>query len=248
MSRKRNIPKAPAEVLLHRDLSTGQQINMLLPICHTMMGYLLSNEREHENIPGKKTVSGEAWIAAENTFTRACERLDEILGESARWGADFQLKLEQQYNERHDHQVKLMDAQRKAAEQQQMSAAEVISPQFRYKPSLIPLEDGRWAAFLGHLDDLDSGILGIGDCPAAALNSFNEAFRGNVSPAVKQWLAQYEKDMEAGVKTTLPFPKNENDKKLEQSGNGSVDNPASGGKIDSGYRGPAEQERGLGGA
>lgn len=247
-NRHRDIPRAPAEVLLHRDLSTSQQIGMLLPICQTMMGYLLSPEREHENIPGAKTTSGEAWIAAENTFTRACERLDEILGESARWGIAFQLRLEQQYNERHEQQVGLMAAQRAAAEQQQISAAEVVSPQFRYKPALIPMEDGKWVAFLGHLDDLESGIIGIGDSPAAALKSFNDAFKGETSPAVKQWLEQHEKDMDAGVETTLAFPKNENDTKMDPSGNRTTPTPADGQEILPGdFRSP-ESESGIGGA
>ena len=90
--------------MLHRDLSTGQQIGMLLPVCHTMMGALLNPERDHENIPGKRALAGEAHRRPKKLFA-ACERMDKILGESARWGIDYQLCLEQQYNERHQEQM-----------------------------------------------------------------------------------------------------------------------------------------------
>ena len=238
MSRRN--PQAPAEVLLHRDLSSSQQVGMLLSICHPLIQVLFSTDREAENIPGKRTLSGEARLAAENTFIKVCDRLDTILDDKARWGIDYQLKLEQQYNERHSQQIALMEAQQKAAEQQKASAAAVVAPHFRYKPALIPLEDGAWAAFLGNVEDLDSGILGVGPSPGAALKSFDDAFNGELTPAVKNWLEQHEKDLESGVKTTLPFPIDEHSKKLEQERDQAVETPPQEGPPDTGDQSDSE--------
>lgn len=204
MSRNRN--HKPAEVLLHRDLSTGQQIGMLLSVSNTMLQALLNPEREHENIPGVKSMAGEAHVAAENTFIKVCERLDAILEDKRRWGIAYQLNLEKQYNEQHAASLALVNAQREMAEQQKTSAAEVTAPHFRYKPMLVKLEEGGWAAFLGDVNDLDKGILGVGADPAAALKSFDEAFAGKLSPAIVAWLKQRETDLETGVDSATPFP------------------------------------------
>ena len=111
----------------------------------------------------------------------------------------------------------------------------MIAPHFRYKPTLIPLEDGKWVAFLGNPEDLESGILGIGSSPGAALKDFDSAFsKDNMTAEIKKWLAQHEIDLERNVETTLPFPKNENCNTLESTGSGTPETPSSGGQDDPG--------------
>ena len=206
--------QAPAEVLLHRDLSTNQQVGMLLSVCNTMLGALINPERDHENIPGKRALAGEAHSAAEITFIGACDRLDKIIGDSARWGIDYQLRLEQQYNERHQEQMKMLQAQQAAEMARKKSSEMVTAPHWRYKPALIPLEEGGWAAFLGDVEDLESGILGLGANPEAALANFDLAFAGKLSPAVQLWLKGREADLEKGIDKPKPFPK-ENEKEVD---------------------------------
>lgn len=219
---------ASAEVILHRDLSTNTQVGILLSVCNTMTNVLLNPEREAENIPGKHLLPGEAKIAAENTFTKACERLEKIITEEKRWGLDYQMTLEQQFLDRHQEQLSLIKAQQDLAAQQRKSAETITRPHFRYKPFLIPMDDGKWVAFLGNPEDLDAGILGAGDNPQAALESFDDAFAGKLPPAIAEWLKNREEDLERGISKLEPFPKEElNDKKgMEQDGDRNPDQPA----------------------
>lgn len=206
MGKNKSGQNANPEIVLHRDLSTNTQIGMLLAVCNSMKDVLLNPEREAENVPGKHLLPGEAKIAAENTFTQACERLDLILADKARWGIDYQMTLEQQFLDRHQENMALLKAQQQLAEQQRASAKAITRPHFRYKPFLIPMDDGKWVAFLGNPEDLDAGILGAGDTPQAALESFDEAFAGNLPPAVADWLKEREQDLERGLNEIKPFP------------------------------------------
>lgn len=225
MSQKNKI--APAEVLLHRDLSTGQQINMLLSVCNTMLAALINPEREHETIPGKRALAGEAHVAAENTFIKACDRLDSIINEKLRWGIGYQLRLEDQYNERHTEQLNLLKSQQRAEEQRRRSAETVVAPHFRYRPSLLKLETGEWLAFLGNPENLDNAILGLGPNPEAALASFDSAFTGNIAPEIKKWLEQREDDLENGNIELRAYPQaNESTETLDRDENQTPEGPA----------------------
>ena len=225
----RNKPsKAPAEVILHRDLSTNQQIGMLLGVCANMSTVLLNPERAHENIPGAQSMDGEAHQAAAVTFMKACDRLDKILDDPARWGIDYQHRLEQQYEERHEAQLKMMAAQQSESLSRKLSADHIRAPSFRYRPMLIN-EDGTWVAFLGNPEDIENGISGVGPNPEAALRSFDASFDGKISPAVALWLKQHEENIDQGVETTTPFPKNEDPMDPDRSSN--IKNPPGGGDV-----------------
>jgi hypothetical protein len=201
---------------------------MLLSVCNTMLSALINPEREHENIPGKRALAGEAHIAAENTFIKACERLDGILGEKLRWGIGYQLRLEDQYNERHEEQIKLLESQRQAEEQRRRSAETVVAPHFRYRPALLKLETDEWLAFLGNPEDLDNAILGLGQNPEAALASFDSAFTGTIAPEIKKWLEQREDSLEKGNIEIQDYPKkNESTKALDGSTSKEAEDPES---------------------
>jgi hypothetical protein len=216
--------KPGAEAILHRDLSTNTQLGMLLSVCNTMFAALLHPEREAENIPGKHLFPGEAKIAAENTFTKACARIDSILDEAKRWGIDYQLTLEQQYLDRHKEQLSLMKAQQDFAHQQRKTAEQIVRPNFRYKPVLLNTEDGKWVAFLGNIDDIESGIMGAGDNPQQALDSFDEAFAGKLSPAILEWLRVREAKLEQGDASMASFPtKEQQNEQIELDGEGDRD-------------------------
>jgi len=174
---------------LHRDLSTQNQIQMLLQVVGSTGAMLLNPLRELENIPGNgPNLTGEAALAATTTFIKACSTLDRILADESRWGMDFQLALEKQLAEEHKS---FMDARASelAMHAEHKRAAELLQkPHWIYRPKLIALTDGTYAAFLGESPDNPAGgLVGIGGCPQEALNTFDDVFRG--IPATPEWIA-----------------------------------------------------------
>jgi len=203
-----NPGSAPVQ-FLHRDLSTQNQIHMLLAVSQTMMGFLINPSREAENIPGQHSLPGEARIAAETTFIKSCSVLDAILEDKKRWTPEFQEKLEKFWQESITQSISESKARQASFEAQKLAADEVRSPHFRYRPALLMLKDGCYAAVLGDLNKPEESIAGIGDTPAEAVDQFDNVFRGEVSPEVGEWLTEREACMEAGKPHTTPFPKSQ---------------------------------------
>jgi hypothetical protein len=225
-------PAKPAEPIhvLHRDLSTQNQTNVLLSVCETMMGYLQTNSRETENIPGMRPLPGESRLAVEATLIKACERLDLILDDSSRWGTDFQIALEATFVENARFardvaaaQTKAFQSEAEKAEAQKRAALEVQSPHFLYRPALVKLDDGQWAAYLGELGSLEPGVVGVGADPAAASRAFDLAFLGALT-------AEQQKVIEQRIKEL-----NEIDT-LDTGGNQATQEIAGGGQEHSGDR------------
>ena len=182
-----NAPEKTAEPLhvLHRDLSTANQIGMLITVLGTTMEYLGTSVRDTENIPGSRPTPGESRLAAETTLIKACSRIDSILDDPSRWGTDYQTALEAMFVENSKATREVAEAHKKAlqsdvekSEAQKRAALEVQSPHFIYRPSLVRDNDGQWIAFLGDLENLDDGVVGLGKDPAAASRAFDLAFTG----------------------------------------------------------------------
>jgi hypothetical protein len=177
-------------MILHRDLSTQNQIGSLLAIAEKMSDLLLNPAREAENIPGLRPAPGEARVAAEATFIKVCSQLESIIDDKQRWGIEYQLALEKMLTEGHELTQKMLRAQTAALEAEKQravahraAAEEIESPHARYRPTLYPV-DGGWLALVGDPNDLENGIGGIGESPEGALKSFDATFRGKPS---HQW-------------------------------------------------------------
>lgn len=188
--------------VLHRDLSTRNQVGVLLAIVNSMTGFISRDPREAENIPGSKAISGEAKAAAEVTLMAACAQLDRILEDERRWGIDYQLSLEKLFNtnsalarELAEKQKALLESELSRAKAQERAAREAASPHFQYRPSLIKLTDGTWAAFLGDLSNLDNSIAGVGASPTEALASFDLAFGEPMTEATLQILQRRKREL-----------------------------------------------------
>lgn len=210
---KHSLQPAPSQYL-HRDLSTQNQLSMLLSVAQCAMNFLTVEEPDLESGETPKEtqdLSGETRLAAETTFIKAMAKIDSILDDKNRWGLDYQLALERQYCEDHyermqtfrEQQIALKLEQKKALAQK-MAAEEVSSPHFRYKPVLVQDEDnGQWAAILGDLNDLDHSIIGVGASPAAALRAFDTVFSGGVPEKYRQLVEQREKELNDSKHETL---------------------------------------------
>jgi hypothetical protein len=207
---------------LHRDLSTGNQVGMLLSICGAMADLVFAEPAEPGETPGTRPeVAGEAGIAAEVTFIKACDRLDKILDDSSRWGMDYQLSLEKLFEENTrlahqmaEKQAAALTAETEKANAQRTAAESAQTPHFIYRPMLTKSESGEWIAFLGDPKDQDTCVFGLGGCPEAAVKAFDLAFLGVLS----------EKQQRTVVDRKIEL--NENDS-VDQSGDCEAEEPAS---------------------
>lgn len=189
-------PVEPVHVL-HRDLSTQNQIGMLLSVSKVMMEFLSSQTKDAENIPGSRPLPGESRLAAEATLIKACNQLDHIIEDPQRWGMEYQLSLEKFFRENGilarevaEKQSRLLETELARAEAQRDAALEIKSPHFQYKPRLLELEEGGWVAFIGDPNNEASGIVGVGKCPADALRAFDLVFSGQLTEEQKKTVEQ----------------------------------------------------------
>jgi hypothetical protein len=176
--------------VLHRDLSTHSQLNALLSVTNSMGQFLTAlTGRSAEDWKGADDSFQPEWeegfIAAENTLIGACERIDSIIADDARWGLEYQTRLEALFEKNSEiarsvaeKQKGLMD-EMLAKEKAMREAAEAsLAPHLQFHPTLLALGDGTWVAYLGDPSQLSSGILGNGKSPAGALKSFDASFNG----------------------------------------------------------------------
>jgi len=183
--------KPEAVQILHRDLSTSNQIGMLLSVSNSMAQFLtaLTARDPDSNIPrDNKDLTPdweEGYVAAENTLIAACERIDSILADDKRWGLEFQTRLEKLFEKNTEIARSVAEKQKAlldettAKEKAVREAAEAsLAPHLHFRPVLFAMGDGTWVAYLGDPSDLSSGILGNGNSPAGALKSFDAAFNG----------------------------------------------------------------------
>lgn len=166
--------------LPHRDQITNFQINTLLNVAGLLANVLTNPMREFEGVPSP-ALDGGIKTSAEASFINACNRIDEIVSDPARWTFKMQEHLEYKLGEIYSREIQLKEAQLK-------SVNEVNSPHFLYKPTLVRLKDGTYAAILGDLNDVDNSLVGVGLTPADAMKSFDEAFNGQPDQAMIDWL------------------------------------------------------------
>lgn len=199
--------------LPQRDSVTSVQLNTLLHVAAMMSNIVFSHPEETEG--GKN--DGGARIAAENTLINACDQIDAILHDKPRWSFESQSMLESELIKMYSENTKLIQAQTKVAE---LSTA----PHVLYKPSLMILSDGNWAAILGSLEDLDNSVTGIGDTPERALQAFDIAFKGGASKSLMKWLLDRQAAVNKG-EPPPPFPKNNEDTDMDSSRTGKTKKP-----------------------
>lgn len=213
-------PENNAVQVLHRDLSTQSQLGMLLSVSSHMMSFLSAEQKaETEGFqPGRE----EAHIAAENTLMTACDRIDQIIKDDKRWGLEFQTRLEALFEKNTKIAQEVAEKQKKLIEEatareglQKEAAIREGKPHVRFRPALFSMPDHTWVAYLGDPADLSSGIMGSGPSPAAALESFDLAFAGQLTQEQEQ---------------TIPLIQHEH-KSLDLERNGVTDDPDKRGEV-----------------
>lgn len=172
--------------LPHRDQITNFQINTLLNVAGLLANVITNPMREFEGVPSP-ALDGGIKTSAEASFINVCNRIDELVSDPARWTFKMQEHLEYKLGEIYAREIQLKEAQLK-------SVNEVNSPHFLYKPTLVRLKDGTYAAILGDLNDVDNSLVGVGLTPDEAMKAFDAAFVGAPSQAMAEWLEKQQSE------------------------------------------------------
>jgi hypothetical protein len=204
------IPNQNSAPMVTKEVVTGYHMAMLLQAAGIMLQALLNPMRDVEEPQSPSKIDGGAKAAAEVTFINICNKLDEIVADGARWTIDGHIALEYKLARVYDAHTALLITQQKVAE-------EFLTPHFRYKPTLLALEDDTWIAFLGDPEHLENAIIGFGGTPEQAILAFDLVFQGKIPRHLMKWLAQREDSVNKGTETP-PFPNTpEQPKENEQS-------------------------------
>lgn len=174
----------PTPSIPSQEQTTQSQMTSILGAFATLTTYFLHMKDLPESEGGEK--DGGARMALENSLITLCNRLDSIISDDRRFSLDPQKHLEAQLSELYARHTAVL------AEQEAMMR-EQNTPHSRHVPKMMKLGDGSWLAIIGSLSDLDNAIIGVGACPAHALEAFDAAFNGkNLPPHIVKWIAERE--------------------------------------------------------
>lgn len=187
-----------ATALPARDAITSVQISTLLQVAGMMFNFITNPRQESGEMPKSSAVDGESQSAAQTTFFAVCDRLELLIKEDGRWGMDIQNNLEA-----HLRAVYQLQAQNLALTN--AAVKDTMRPSHRLQPELSKNADGLWQAVFGDINDLDSLIVGVGYCPASALEEFDKNFNGALlNPFTVQWMAAREAAIKAQAEEVPP--------------------------------------------
>jgi hypothetical protein len=183
-----------------RELTTQMQLNSLLSVASfTWSAMQGPPPNPFTEEPAKHNpIRGEAPVAAETLFVKTCEAMEKIVSDPERFDFSFQKKIEDDYARAMELNVQYIQAQRDAA-------VEAASPHSVCNPTLVRLADGQFMAVLGNPNSAKDSLVGTGVSPQAALEAFDEAFRGAASQ-IKNEQKQQQQKVDRGTDTTTPEP------------------------------------------
>ena len=188
-----------------RDNANTCQISNLVGVIQMLSSLLFTTEDGDCRIRDEATRS-----AIEVSVIDACQRLNVILGDSDRWSLKDFDSVTDMYKE-NTNLIKL----------QQALTREAGTPHARYKPQIVKIGSGEWMAFCGDPTNLDSAIIGLGVCPADAVEAFDQMFKGITPEKLKQFLAQHENPnpVDTGRNENPEEPKKQRHPRRRNSGN-----------------------------
>lgn len=157
----------------NRDSITFLQFQSLLSAVNAYMAFIANNHMDDANMPQKGPRDGGVKAAAEGTFIGLCSRVDAMIADESRWTMDEQNNLEQSL-------LILYADQRSFIKHQREAVSIMKAPHTRFKPILIKLETGAWAAVYGDPSNEHTSIIGSGASPEDALANFDDVFSGKI--------------------------------------------------------------------
>lgn len=171
-----------------REITTQLQINSLLNIAGTMMGALLVPHHNFEPHHRRPELDGGCQSAAEMTFIECCNALTDIIRDKSRWSLEVTKVLELQAVKINQTHIEVLQAQKRSIEA-------FNTPSYRFKPSLVRLQDGMYCAYLGDLENPEQSLVGIGKTADEAFRAFDMLFFGQVPNAMVDYLLAHEEKL-----------------------------------------------------
>lgn len=185
------------------------QFSALMGVLNAYMAFLTNNRMADVDQPHGGPLDGGVKASAESTFIGICSRVDSLLEDESRWGMRSQDSLESSL-------LSLYADQRENIRLQKESMLRMDAPHIRFRPTLIQMADGQWAAYYGNPAAKQELVVGVGPNPEAAVRHYDEVFIGK----------EYEQNTKA---------MDENGRKVPEGQPGSADLPG-----DSNQTGPGK--------
>lgn len=151
-----------------REETNEKQLRSILAVVQELQPYIIEPTHSPGETPRALDMNGEAAIAAQTTFIKACGAIDAILEDKTRFTLGVQDKLMEELVKTQKSQQRFIDAQRLSSEQ-------MHKPSFLLKPTLATF-DGVFVAYWGQIDKPGKAIVGRGKTPNEAINDFDLAF------------------------------------------------------------------------
>jgi hypothetical protein len=166
---RQGAPIPSREAVLHG------QINLWLMSVVPLLQFVANTRDLVEEAPTFRPVDGGVKCSVEASLIGLCTRLDKIVSDESNWTLKGYRDMEEQYSN-------LMRAHSEALQAQRTTSEVLVKPHMTMRPTLLKMDIGGWAAFIGDMGS-DSAIIGLGACPAAALAAFDDVFEGRTEPA-----------------------------------------------------------------
>lgn len=162
-----------------KEYVTGSHLHMLLNVIDSLCHNLRAPSFDDQSAPIIHKLDGGVKMAVESTIIQACNAIDRIMEETARFSAKYAQHAEKKVLESIQANLDSLEAQAKAA-------AHIIRPCVRFQPRLVRVTDGTFACYLGDVEN-GTAIVGQGSSPEAALEAFDQVFLGRMPESMKQW-------------------------------------------------------------
>jgi hypothetical protein len=150
-------------------------LELILRAAIPLMQFIANTRDVVGEAPTVSPVDGGVKSSVDVSLMGLCSRLDRIVADESNWSLTGYRQMEEQYSKLIQAHTAAMEAQRKTNEM-------ITRPHVRLHPTLVRLDIGGWAAFTGDIGT-DSAIVGIGDSPAGAMESFDRVFEGLLESA-----------------------------------------------------------------
>lgn len=151
-----------------REETNDRQLRSILAVVQELQPYIIEPTHSPGETPRALDMNGEAAIAAQATFIKACSAIDAILEDRTRFTIGAQDKLMDELTKTQKSQQKFIDAQRASSEQ-------MTKPSFLLKPTLATFGK-TYVAWWGNIDEPGKAIIGRGRTPNEAIHDFDLAF------------------------------------------------------------------------
>lgn len=165
---KNKRPQHPIVFFPTREETNERQLRSILAVVQELQPYIIEPTHSPGETPRSLDMNGEAAIAAQTTFIKACGAIDAILEDKARFTLGSNDKLM-------DELVTTQKAQQKFIDAQRLSTQQMQKPSFLLKPTLATFGK-TFVAYWGQIDQPGKAIVGRGKTPNEAIADFDLAF------------------------------------------------------------------------